>query len=579
MNRARNESGKPMSSDRWSPTECAVIDALADAILIVDGAHCILRANPAAGRMLGCIPGDLESIDLARIVPNAGTIAELWSDLNLSHTAQVHALTLDGRAFPATLSVSPIAGVGDGCHVVSIRDVTDEARAERQLVDRTLRDSLTGLPTRALFLEQVEHALARRRAGSATGEIAIICVGLDRFKLVNDSLGYPAGDELLAAVAARLSDELGPGVPVARLGGDEFGILVDDAARKAEAVVIAERALGAFANAFSLTGRSLLIEASLGLAFSAADDDGAAQILLSNADVTMHRAKRIGGGRIELFEPTKHGEALGLLEIELALREALQRGEFELVYQPIVDLQRGSLRGVEALLRWNRDGTATVPPSVFIPIAEQSGLIVQIGEWVLRRACAQMKVWRDRYGSAAPEFVAVNLSARQIDRDDVPALVRRVLADTGLDARHLELELTESSVVENPEVGQRILQEVVALGVSLAIDDFGTGQSALSLLPRLPLAKLKIDRAFVARMDVESESFEIVRVIVSLAQALGMRTVAEGIERESQLRLLRSLGCAHGQGYFFHRPLPAAEIEKICESPVPTSIRPQAAAG
>jgi diguanylate cyclase (GGDEF)-like protein/PAS domain S-box-containing protein len=577
MNHAFPESRPPSAEPILSKTDCAIMDAMADAILVVNAEHVILRANPSAGRMLGCVPGELERIELSRIVPNADAVPEIWADKGRAHSAEVHALSLDGRAFPATLSVNAISGIDAAWHVVSIRDVTDQTRAHRQLVDRTLRDALTGLPTRALFLEQVEHALARRRAGSADGEIAVICIGLDRFKLVNDSLGYPAGDELLAAVAARLSEELGPGVPIARLGGDEFGILVDGVARKSEAVVAAERALGTFAITFPLAGRSLLIGASIGLAFAASEDEVVVQTLLSNADVTMHRAKRVGGGRIEIFEPTRHSEALGLLEIELALREALQRGEFELVYQPIVDLQRGSLRGVEALLRWKRDGGTIVPPSVFIPIAEQSGLIVQIGEWVLRRACAQMKAWRDRYGAAAPEYVAVNLSARQIDRDDVPALVRRVLADTNLDPRHLELELTESSVVENPEVGQRILQEVVALGVSLAIDDFGTGQSALSLLPRLPLAKLKIDRAFVARMDVESESFEIVRVIVSLAQALGMRTVAEGIERESQLRLLRSLGCAHGQGYFFHRPLPASEIERLCESPAPTNIRAQSA--
>jgi len=566
------ESRLPPPTRGVSVDECAIMDAIGDGVLVIDGERRILRANPAAGRILGCAPELLAERALADVLPNAGAHVELWeTDAAGTRTAEIHALAVDGRAFPATLAVGPLDAAGERWHVVTIRDTTDQARVERQLVDRSLRDALTGLPTRALFLEQVEHALARRRGGTATGEIAAVCIGLDRFKLVNDSLGYPAGDELLTAVAVRLSRELGPGVPIARLGGDEFGILVEGAARKADAVVAAERALGAFASAFQLTARSLLIDASLGLAFAGgAGDTGAdAQSLLSNADVAMHRAKRIGGGRIEMFEPARHGDALGLLEIELALRGALQRGEFELAYQPILDLQRGSLRGVEALLRWKREGGTPVPPSVFIPIAEQSGLIVQIGEWVLRAACTQMRAWQERFGAAAPEFVAVNLSARQIDRGDVPALVRRTLAETGLDPKCLELELTESTVIENPDVGERVLQEVVALGVTLAIDDFGTGHSALSLLPRLPLATLKIDRGFVARMDVESESFEIVRVIVSLAQALGMRTVAEGIERESQLKLLRSLGCAHGQGYYFHRPLPAREIEALCDTPRP----------
>ncbi|MBI1245439.1 MAG: EAL domain-containing protein [Alphaproteobacteria bacterium] len=555
--------------------DSVIFDAVGDALVVTDATRQIVRANRAAARLFGCPAQTLVNSDLARLVPNAAELGDLWQAASVPRNAEVHALSYDGRAFPATLTIGAMPGGG---HVVCIRDVTDIAIAQRQLVNRSLRDGLTGLPTRGLFLEQVDHALARRRAGNATGEVAVVCLGIDRFKLVNDSLGYPAGDELLAETAGRMAAELGPGVPIARLGGDEFGILVDGVGRKGEAVVAAERALGIFSNAFAIAERSLLVGASLGIAFAAPEDDLAAQTLLSNADVSMHRAKKAGGGRIEIFEPARHGEALGLLEIELALRDALQRGEFELAYQPILDMQRGSLRGVEALLRWNRENGASVPPSIFIPIAEKSGLIVQIGEWVMRRACAQMKVWRDRYGAAAPEYVAVNLSAKQIDRTDVPALVRRVLADTGLDARHLELELTESTVVENPAVGQSVLQEVVALGVSLAIDDFGTGQSALSLLPRLPLAKLKIDRSFVARMDVESESFEIVRLIVSLAQALGMRTVAEGIERESQIKLLRSLGCAHGQGYFFHRPMPASGIERLCASPTPTPNRSIAAA-
>jgi diguanylate cyclase (GGDEF)-like protein/PAS domain S-box-containing protein len=572
----RESSGRQAHDARDASSDAAILDAAGDPIVVIDRSQRIVRANRAAERLFGCTAELLADSDLARFVPNAAAIGDLWTDHAQPRTAEVHALTYDGRAFPATLSVGALPGAG---HVVCIRDVTDIAIAQRQLVNRSLRDGLTGLPSRGLFLEQVDHALARRRAGTAHGEVAVVCLGIDRFKLVNDSLGYPAGDELLAESAARLAAELGPGVPIARLGGDEFGILVEAVERKGEAVVAAERALGVFAQAFSIAGRSLLVGASLGIAFAAPEDELAAQALLSNADVSMHRAKRAGGGRIEIFEPARHGEALGLLEIELALREALQRGEFELVYQPILDMQRGALRGVEALLRWNRENGANVPPSIFIPIAEKSGLIVQIGEWVLRRACAQMQAWRERFGAAAPEYVAVNLSARQIDRTDVPALVRRVLADTGLDARHLELELTESTVVENPAVGQSVLQEVVALGVSLAIDDFGTGQSALSLLPRLPLAKLKIDRTFVARMDVESESFEIVRLIVSLAQALGMRTVAEGIERESQIRLLRSLGCAHGQGYFFYRPLPASEIERLCANPAALVQRPFVAAG
>lgn len=543
-----------------TPQELDLIDRLPDAVLALDPARRIVASNRAARRLLA---GDATGLALAEVAPNAEAFAEIWAAGGAGGHFEAHALARDGRAFPAAFAVGP-ATPG---FLLTLRDLTDQTAIERQLVERTLRDTLTGLPARTLFLEQVEQALARRRARGATHEIAVVCLDVDRFKVVNDSLGFHAGDELLAAVARRLEDALGPACAIARLGGDEFGFLVETP-RKTDAAMSVERALASFAQGFPIsaspTGRLLTASASAGLAFADPDIDVRAQSLVSNADVALNRAKESGGGRIEIFEPGRHGEALGLLEMELHLREALDKAEFDIVYQPVVDFESGRMRGVEALLRWNRGGQVSVPPNVFIPVAEQSGLIVPIGRFVLERATAQMAAWRRTHGAAAPDFVSVNLSARQLARDDVPALVCRALARAGLDAAHLELELTESAVLENPDAARRFLDEVVKLGASLAIDDFGTGQSSLSLLPSLPFSKLKIDRSFVSDMDVDPNSYEIVRVIVGLAKALGLRAVAEGVERESQANLLRDMGCYFGQGFHYHRPLSAREIDRLC---------------
>jgi diguanylate cyclase (GGDEF)-like protein len=545
------------------PTEVEIrlIDRLPEAVLVLDASRRVLAANRMAKQMLG---GDPTGQGLAEIVPNADAFPDIWTAAN-DKTGQfeAHALSKDGRAFPAFVSV----GTASPYYLVTLRDLTDQTAIERQLVERTLRDQLTGLPARALFLEQVEQALLRRRIHGSTSEIAVVCLDIDRFKVINDSLGYHAGDELLSAVARRLEEALGGGYALARLGGDEFGFLVE-CGRKTEAAVAAEAALGAFTTGFtlggSLPGRQLAVGASVGLAFADPGLAPRAPTLVSNADVALNRAKSSGGGRIEIFEPARHGDALGLLEMELALREALDKNEFDIVYQPIVDLDGGRMRGVEALLRWNRAGKFPVSPGVFIPIAEQSGLIMPIGRHVLGQACLQMARWRHEYGAAAPDYVAVNVSARQLAREDMPALVTQTLEAAGLDPCHLELELTETAVVENPAAARNLLDAVIKLGASLAIDDFGTGQSSLSLLPSLPFAKLKIDRSFVGEMDVDPNSFEIVRVIIGLAKALGLRMVAEGIERESQSKLLLDLGCVLGQGFHYFRPLPVREIERLC---------------
>jgi diguanylate cyclase (GGDEF)-like protein len=552
----------------------ALMDAVAQAVLVVDARRTVVFANRSACGLFAADRRTLVDADAASLVP---ALAERWRGGVAAGAFEVDARTRDGRSVPVRMTVAPCGDARSPWHVATIADRSDAREAERRIAENNLHDPLTGLAARALFLEQIAAALARRKTG---GALAVACLGIDRFKSVNDSLGFAAGDALLRQVAARLAAELGAEVSLARLGGDEFGLLVADAARKADIARAVDRALGAFVESFALDGRKLSASASIGLAFAEADAQetdaqetggqetggqgpDTPQRLLSNADIAMLRAKRGGGRRVEIFEPGRHGEALGLLEIELALRDALRAGEFDVVYQPIVALANGRLCGVEALLRWRHDGVE-IAPAVFVPIAEETGLIVEIGAFVLRRACAQMAQWRRDFGAAAPGYVSVNLSARQLDRDDVPALVGSVLAETGLAARDLELELTESAVVQNADAGRDVLRAVVGRGVALSIDDFGTGQSSLSQLPRLPISKIKIDRAFVGRMDSENECFEIVRIIVSLADALGMVTVAEGIERESQAQLLRQLGCRYGQGYLFDQPLGPDDVARLC---------------
>jgi diguanylate cyclase (GGDEF)-like protein len=440
-----------------------------------------------------------------------------------------------------------------------------DARAVDGL-EQGFRDPLTGLASRALFNDRLAHALACAERDQT--RTSVVTVDIDRFQSINDSLGHAVGDQLLAAVGERLRGCVRTTDTVARLGADEFAMLLHDVELRDRAVVVADRVLQAVREPFPINGRDIFIDASIGVAFGAVGHQDA-ETLLQYADLALHTAKKNGKGRFEIFEPVMHAASKKGAGLESDLRLAVDRGEFVLRYQPIVDLHTGRVSGFEALVRWVHPQLGMVPPLDFIPLAEQTGLIVPIGTWVLREACRQAADWNRRRGVDEPLSISVNLSARQLQQADLPELVAEVLASTGLAGGCLVLELTESLLVNDVEPTVARLGQLKALGVRLAIDDFGTGYSSLAYLRRFPIDILKIDKLFVDGVAVEAPESSLTGAIVHLARTLRLSTVAEGIESLDQCGPLRASGCQLGQGYYFAKPLTSADAESLLFTTAP----------
>ncbi|HEX8335237.1 MAG TPA: EAL domain-containing protein [Pyrinomonadaceae bacterium] len=445
--------------------------------------------------------------------------------------------------------------------IFQIQDITDRKLAEQQLHHDAFHDALTGLPNRALFMDHLKLAIARSRRNSQT-KFAVLYLDLDRFKVINDSLGHTIGDQLLVGIADRLKNNLRPGDTVARLGGDEFTVLIEDITDESESVQVAERIQKELSIPFTLSGREVFTTVSMGIAPSATGYERAEDIL-RDADTAMYRAKSAGKARYEIFDKAMHARAINLLQMETDMRRALEREEFVLHYQPIVALDNFRLRGFEALVRWQHPERGFISPMDFIPVAEETGMIVPLGEWVMREACRQMHGWQMMFPLEQPLFITVNLSSKQFTQETLISTFAMILHETGVKPQSVKLEITESVVMENVDTATDMLRQLRSLGVKLAIDDFGTGYSSLSYLHRFPIDTLKIDRSFVTRMSENNENVEIVRTIVVLAQNLGMDVVAEGVETNEQLVILQKLGCENGQGYFFSKPVNADGAEKI----------------
>jgi diguanylate cyclase (GGDEF)-like protein len=427
---------------------------------------------------------------------------------------------------------------------------------KEELRHRAFHDSLTGLPNRMLFTERVAHALTHRERHDAP--LAVLFVDLDDFKTINDSLGHTAGDQVLQIVADRLRTCLRPSDTVARLGGDEFGILLDDMADTGDALLAAERILAALSQPAFKEGREVSIRASLGITLDAHGQT--AETLLRNADLAMYMAKRRGKSRYQVFEASMHAEMVERLELTAHLTRAIDQREFVLEYQPIINLGTGAMEGIEALVRWRHPDRGLLAPAEFIPLAEETGLIVPLGWAILKEACARTARWRGS-GSQPPLAVSVNLSPKQLTDPELVAGVRATLSESGLDPSALILEITEDVLMHEVETTMRAMRELKALGVRLAIDDFGTGYSSLSYLERFPVDMLKIAKTFVDGLEGGVEGSTLVEAVIRLGEALGLRTVAEGIETAEQRDRLRGLRCEQGQGFLFARPLDEAGIE------------------
>ena len=445
------------------------------------------------------------------------------------------------------------------------RHIAEQERISSQLKESkehfrhaAFHDTLTNLPNRALLAENLKFVIERAKQHEDY-QFAVLFLDLDRFKNVNDSLGHSIGDQLLIAMARRLESCTREADMVARLGGDEFAVLLDGIPDQNEAARMGQRIQEKLQSPFNLSGHEVFTTTSIGIALSSTGYDHP-ENMLRDADTAMYRAKAKGKACYEIFDKGMHTHAVYLLQMENDLRRAIEREELRVHYQPIVSLDSGQLAGFEALVRWQHPERGFINPSDFIPLAEDTGLIVPLGLWVLRRACEQLGQWQWQSAANRSLFMSVNLSGKQVARPKLVSEIRQVLEETRIDPKYLKLEITESAVMENAETAVQLLRRLKALGVHLSIDDFGTGYSSLGYLHRFPVNTLKVDRSFVGRIGEAAENIEIVRTIISLAENMGMEVVAEGVETLSQLAQLRKLNCQYGQGYLFSRPVDAESV-------------------
>lgn len=565
----------------------AILDSMGDAVIVADETESFLVFNPAAERMFGshsislasnkCSqkPGlylpDMVTPFVAKELPLPRSIR--GEDVNNVEMFVRHSKAPNGIWVMVTgRPLKDKNGLLKG-GVIVCRDITARKQVEEQLLHDAFHDQLTGLANRALFMERLEHAisLTKRREDYL---FAVLFLDLDRFKVINDSLGHMIGDQLLIAISRRLENCLRSGDTIARLGGDEFAILLENIKDDSYPKSIAERIQKELMLPFNLSGHEVFAGVSIGIAMSTTGYDRGSD-LMRDADTAMYHAKAQDtlAARHQVFDNAMHIRAVALLQLETDLRRAVRSGEFQLHYQPIVSLQTGKITGFEALLRWQHPQRELISPAEFIPVAEETGLIIPIGWWVLWEACRQMRAWHLQFPLNSPLTISVNISGKQFSQPDLIKNIEKILRETGLDARSLKLEITESVLMENAKSAAAMLVQLQNLGIRLSIDDFGTGYSSLSYLRRFPINTLKIDRSFINSVDINIEEIEIIRAVVALAGNLGMDVVAEGVETQKQMYQLQALKCDFGQGYYFSKPLDSQTAETLIAAEIPEKGR------
>ncbi|HEX8964419.1 MAG TPA: EAL domain-containing protein [Rhodocyclaceae bacterium] len=530
-----------------------------EGILVTDGVGNIISVNPAFTAVTGYLPEEVMGKNPSVLQSgrhDGAFYGAMWSELAMTGQWQgeIWNRRRNGELYPEWLHISAVRDAA-GCvvyYVAVFSDISLVKENEERLHHLAHYDALTGLPNRVLFADRLRHAMAHaKRSGTGVG---LLFLDLDRFKLVNDTLGHRAGDTLLQLAAERIAGAVREQDTVARLGGDEFTVILPEIASPAGAANVAEKIIDSLTDAFQIEDKEAVVGASIGIAvYPQAGED--VETLVKHADIAMYRAKEAGRRNYQFYRPGHEGQPRDIFELEHGLRRALERGEMRLVYQPQIEIETGSIVALEALLRWDHPTRGEIPPADFIPVAEDSGLIAAIGEWVLGEACRQNKAWQER--GLAPVRVAVNMSVRQLRNTRFAERVAQILDETGLDPKWLEIELTESMVMQFAKDVMDTLWRLKSMGIRLSIDDFGTGYSSLSYLKRLPVDTLKIDRSFVEGLDTDANDRAISNAIIAVASSLNLRVVAEGVETEQQLGFLREHACCDAQGYFFSRPLEA----------------------
>jgi diguanylate cyclase (GGDEF)-like protein/PAS domain S-box-containing protein len=547
----------------------SLVQNSSDLIIVVRASGAVRFASPSVARVLGRQPGELqgrqfrELVDLEDRDAAAQFLAAAAQLTEVSAPSELRFRLPDGRIVQTELLATnlledpTVRGV-----VLNGRDVSERRQLEQQLKYQAFHDPLTGLANRALFLDRVSHALALGKRHRQP--VCVLYLDLDDFKKVNDSMGHAEGDRLLVATAERLHAGSRIGDTIARLGGDEFAMLIEGVLGDEGLRAAVERIQAALSRPFLLGGSEVPMSVSIGVATSAPTDSG--EELLRNADMAMYSAKRRGKGRAEVFRAQMYAEVKRRIDLEAALRHALGHDELDLVYQPIYSLRSGGLEGLEALVRWDHRRFGAMLPQHFIPLAEETGLIVQLGNWVLRHACRQLTEWRE-LRPGLPLRIAVNISGRQLHEEDIVAETRDIIAESGVDPTLVTLEITESVLMQRQGSVLERLRDLKHLGIQLAIDDFGTGYSSLSYLQRFPIDQIKIAKPFVEELGGGLECAALARAIIGLGETLKLSTVAEGVERTDQVAALINLGCDLGQGYFFSPPLPPDEVVRRLDHP------------